>query len=666
MNDLIKKPTHLLACQGLSIFLLLAISGCNPDPQTSQAVSSQSTESAGVDGVLNGLANGRQLERLDRGLVAVPSDNGMLVSWRKLASDGDNFGVNIYRNDEKISTTPVVGKTNYFDAQGTGGAVYEIRAEGKVLATTAAWEKPYLSIPVVPPKDAVTPDGVAYSYTANDASVGDLDGDGRYEVIVKWYPTNAKDNSQSGYTGNLFIDAYTLEGDQLWRIDLGKNIRAGAHYTQFMVYDFDGDGRAEIAMKTADGTTDGEGNIIGDANADWVSHGGELEVRDRTGSVVTADGKLMAQFKGRILRGPEYFSVFDGRTGRVLDTVPYSPQRAPNNDNPSAEEMKALWGDGYGNRSERYLAGVAYLDGERPSVIMARGYYERTVVAAYDFRDGNISTRWVFDSSAPGMPPHFSGQGNHQLSVADIDADGYDEIVYGAMAIDHDGSPKWTTRLGHGDAMHVSDLDPAHPGLEMFGVYENIRGNGGVGSALISLSNGKILWSKSALKDNGRGLAADIDPRHPGAENWALNSSELFNVKGESIAPMRPKPVNFAIWWDGDLQRELLDGTTIYKWDWNSNTTNPLLITEGTSSNNGSKANPALSGDIFGDWREELILRAEDSKSLRIYSTNIPSDHGLTTLMHDPQYRLAIAWQNTAYNQPPHPSFYLGHGMTAP
>jgi rhamnogalacturonan endolyase len=667
MKKLSKHAAKPFLYQGLSLFVLLGLSGCNLGSESGkEAALSISAVSAGAEMNSSGKPSGRQLEHLDRGLVAVPSDKGVLVSWRKLRSDDDNFGVDVYRNGEKISKGTIADKTNYLDVQGTGGAVYEIRAEGQVLATATAWQKPYLSIPITPPKDGVTPDGETYSYTANDASVGDLDGDGRYEIVLKWNPTNAKDNSQSGYTGNVFIDAYTLDGEQLWRIDLGKNIRAGAHYTQFMVYDFDGDGRSEIAMKTADGTTDGEGKVIGDPNADWVSHAGELEVRDRTGSVVTADGRLMAQLKGRILDGPEYFSVFDGGTGRVLDSARYIPQRAPGDDSPSVEEMKALWGDGYGNRSERYLAGVAYLDGERPSAIMARGYYGRSVIAAYDFRDGKISTRWVFDSSAPGVPPHFGGQGNHQLSVADIDADGFDEIVYGAMAIDHDGSPKWTTKLGHGDAMHVSDLDPANPGLEMFGVYEDIRRNGGVGSAMINLSDGRILWSKPAQKDNGRGLAADIDPRHLGAENWAHNSDELFNVKGESIAPVRPKQVNFAIWWDGDVLRELLDGSTISKWDWNNNAVNPLLVAEGTLSNNGTKSNPALSGDILGDWREELVLRAEDNRSLRIYSTNIPSEHGLTTLMHDPQYRVSVAWQNTSYNQPPHPSFYLGEKAENP
>lgn len=614
----------------------------------------------------NDSATARQMEFLDAGLIAVPAENGVLVSWRKRYDDADNQRIDIYRDGKKITAQPLIGKTSFFDNSGNAGATYEIRTGKQKLANTTAWQQPWLSIPITPPEDGVTPDGKSYSYTANDVSVGDLDGDGQYEIILKWDPTNAKDNAFGGYTGKVFIDAYTLEGERLWRIDLGKNIRAGAHYTQFMVYDFDGDGRAEIAMKTADGTIDGKGKVIGDATADWVSHGGETEVRDRTGSLVTSDGRFLGQLQGRIRSGPEYFSVFDGKTGAALDTVPYIPQRAPGNDNPTIDEMKSIWGDGYGNRSERYLAGVAYLDGERPSVIMARGYYARSVIAAYDFRDGKISTRWVFDSAAPGISADYSGQGNHQLSVADIDGDGKDEIIYGSIAIDHDGSAKWTTALRHGDAMHVSNLDPSRAGLESFGVYEDTRGNGGIGSALISLEDGKIIWSKPAEKDTGRGVAVDIDPRHPGAEVWAANSEKLFNIKGEEIAPVRPRQMNFAVWWDGDLLRELLDGNTIYKWDWNNNVAVPLMVAEGATSNNGTKATPALSADIFGDWREEVILRAEDNRSLRIYSTAIPTDYTFTTLMHDPQYRLAVAWQNTAYNQPPHPGFYLGEGMGKP
>jgi rhamnogalacturonan endolyase len=655
MQSFNKNYTKIFMLQSLGLVFLAGLLSCTTTIESTTAVISKTSESK---------FDARQIEFLDRGLVAVPAEKGVLVSWRKLHEDAANIRFDLYRNGKKIKT--IANKTNFFDELGIAGSTYELRQAKQVLAMTKAWDQSYFSIAITPPVEGVTPDGQAYSYTANDASVGDLDGDGRYEVILKWDPTNAKDNSQGGYTGNVFIDAYTMEGKQLWRIDLGKNIRAGAHYTQFMVYDFDGDGRAEIALKTADGTIDGQGRIIGAAKANWVSISGEIEVSDRTGSVVAPNGKLMGQLKGRVLAGPEYFSIFDGRNGSVLDTVPYLPQRAFNNDNPTADEMKTIWGDGYGNRSERYLAGVAYLDGMRPSIIMARGYYARTVIAAYDFRNGKISSRWVFDSSAAGVPPQFGGQGNHQLSVADIDNDGKDEIIYGAMAVDDNGAPKWTTGLGHGDAMHVSDLDPTHPGLEKFGVHEDIRGNGGWGSALFNLSDGTVLWKKPAEKDTGRGVAIDIDPRYSGTENWGWNSPELFNIKGESIAPVHPQQINFAVWWDGDLLRELLDGSTISKWDWSTNKTNSLLVAEGTSANNGTKSTPALSADLWGDWREEVIWRAADNKSLRIYSTNIPTEFGLTTLMQDTQYRVAIAWQNTAYNQPPHPGFYLGDKMKMP
>lgn len=623
--------------------------------------SAASGESVLTLGQLTGDGQDRRfVERLDRGLVAIPSQDGVLVSWRSLTDDPEGPAFSVFRNGEKITDTPVSGSTNFLDRNGSVGDRYQLEMDGQPIDTADTWAKPYLEVPLEVPEERQTPDGESYHYTANDASVGDLDGDGQYEIILKWDPSNAKDNSQGGYTGHALIDAYTLEGERLWRIDMGRNIRAGAHYTQFMVYDFDGDGRAEIAMKTADGTVDGEGTVIGSADADWVSHSGNPEVRDRTGSRVTEDGRYLGELKGRILQGPEYFSVFEGETGRVLDTKPYIPQRAPGNDNPTMEEMKSLWGDGYGNRSERYLAGVAFLDGEMPSIVMARGYYERTVIAAYDFRDGEISTRWTFDTLSSDIPAEYAGQGNHQLSIADIDDDRKDEIIYGAMAVDHDGSPRWSTGFGHGDALHVGDLDPNNPGLEVFGVYEDIRGNGGVGSALIDAADGTVLWKKSAEKDNGRGLAANIDPRFEGTEVWALNSPELFDVNGEPTGAQRPGPVNFALWWDGDRQRELLNGTTVSKWNWESESVETMLVAEGAASNNGTKATPALSADLFGDWREEVMLRSEDNRFLRIYSTSIPTEFGFTTLMQDLQYRLAIAWQNTSYNQPPHPSFYIG------
>jgi rhamnogalacturonan endolyase len=600
---------------------------------------------------------GRQIERLDRGLVAVPAaGGGNHVSWRLLATDAKGARFTLYRDGKAIARVSGQQATSYLDKTGTSASHYALAARD---AGTAVWTNGYLSIPLDKPADGRTPDGEIYSYTANDASVGDLDGDGRYELIVKWYPTIAKDNAFSGYTGATLIDAYTLEGKKLWRIDLGPNIRSGAHYTQFMVYDLDGDGKAEVAMKTADGTIDGTRRAIGDPNASWTSREGEVDIQDRTGAKILSDGRKVSELKGRILKGPEYLTVFDGATGRALATAPYAPSREPDGDNPGYEQMKAVWGDGYGNRSERYLAGVAYLDGHKPSLVFGRGYYARSTVAAWDYRNGKLAMRWLFDSAAPGNEK-FGGQGNHQLSVADVDGDGRDEVFYGSMVIDDNGKGLWSSGLGHGDAMHLSDLDPSHPGLEKFGVHETMRMSGNRGAAMLDAKTGAILWSTPADKDTGRGIAIDIDPRHPGAEAWASNSRELYDVKGDVIPGGHPRAANFGIWWDGDRLRELLDGKKITKWDWNTSSEQLLLDPPGVVSNNGTKANPSLSADIIGDWREELVVPNADSTELRIYATPIPTRERIVTLMHDPVYRLGVAWQNTAYNQPPHTSYFLG------
>jgi rhamnogalacturonan endolyase len=518
--------------------------------------------------------------------------------------------------------------------------------------------------------DAVTveaPPGVPaanFTYNANDASAADLDGDGEYEIVLKWDPSNSRDTASPGLSGRVLLDAYELDGRRLWRIDLGRNIRAGAHYTQFIVYDLDGDGRAEVACKTADGTVDGRGRIIGDASKDY-----------RSLSVPT-DGSPVNDVRdrryGKVLAGPEYFTVFDGRTGGVLASTDYIPGREPQDG----------WGgiggnggnDNNGNRVDRFLAGVAYLDGRLPSVIMARGYYGRTVLAAWDWRGGRLTSRWVFDSgSAPPPYPNpqaspFSGQGNHSLSIADVDADGRDEIVYGAMVVDDDGKGRFSTGLRHGDALHVGDLDPSRPGLEVFGVHENEEATVALktpGLALYDARDGRILWGLLHGVDVGRGLAADIDPRYPGAEFWTDSPAGLLDVNGRRVSDA-PAPVNFAVWWDADPLREILDGIQISKWDWKTGTLMPLVTAVGAAANNGSKATPALAADILGDWREEVIWRADDNQSLRIYTTAIPAISRMTTLMHDPQYRLAVAWQNVGYNQPPHPSFFIGEGMKMP
>lgn len=566
---------------------------------------------------------------INRGLVAVTVDQGVYLGWRLLGTESVDLGFNVYRNGVKINAAPITTSTNYLDEEGTLDSTYYVTAvydgvEQEPSETVTPWEKNYLAIPLKIPPGGRTPDGKSYHYSANDASVADLDGDGQYEIILKWDPSNSKDNSQKGYTGNVYIDAYKLDGTLMWRIDLGHNIRAGAHYTQFMVYDFDGDGKAEIAMKTADGTVDGVGSVIGNRSADYRNS------------------------RGYVLSGPEYLTIFDGETGAALKTVNYEPPRG----------SVSSWGDSYGNRVDRFLAGVAYLDGNRPSLIMARGYYTRTVVVAYNWRNGELTKLWTFDSNNPGLRS-YAGQGNHQLSIGDVDGDGKDEIIYGAMTINHDGTPLYNTQLGHGDALHVGDFDPDRPGLEVFGVHENIPNPAGIN--LRDARTGEIIWAEATNYDVGRGLIANIDPNYRGAESWASGST-VKNVSGEVIATSRPS-INFAVWWDGDLLRELLDNISISKWDWERKTTKQLLYAGGTASNNGTKATPALTADIFGDWREEVILRAGSSKELRIYTTTDLTEHRLYTLMHDRMYRTAVAWQNTAYNQPPHPSFYIGPDM---
>jgi rhamnogalacturonan endolyase len=617
--------------------------------------------------MLNGGTNpipARQMEALDRGVVAINKGSGQVyVGWRLLGTDASNVAFNLYRSlgaapAVKLNASPITQTTDYLD---TGvslstsvsyfvrpviGGVEQPASETYSLPAGAP-AQPYLSVPLQIPPGGTCPDGSTYTYSANDCSVGDLDGDGKYEIVVKWDPSNSRDNAFAGNSGNCIIDAYEMNGTRLWRIDIGKNIRAGAHYTQFMVYDLDGNGKAEMVCKTADGTIDGVGHVIGNPNADWREPPGTMvPTTDSTGSVKQPDGTYLHSTEGYIMHGPEYLTVFDGVTGAALATTNYLP----------ALGDTSLWGDLYTNRSDRFLACVAYLDGQRPSVVMCRGYYARTTLAAWDWRNGQLTLRWLFDSD-DGTPGNraYRGQGNHQVSVADVDGDGRDEIIYGGCAIDDDGTGLYSTGLGHGDAMHVGDLDPSRPGLEVWGIHE---GASTPGSALYDAATGEVIW-QTANADVGRGVAADLTASFAGAEVWG-GTSGLRSINNQS-AGSSPSSSNFVVWWDADLLRELENSNTISKYGGST-----LLTASGCSSNNSTKSTPCLAGDILGDWREEVIWRKSDNTELRIYTTTISAANRMYTLMHDRQYRLGIAWQNVAYNQPPHPGFYLGDGMSAP
>ena len=607
----------------------------------------------------------RQLEKLGRGVVAVRfEEQKVFVGWRLLGADPENIAFNLYRTTNggraiRLNTRPLIDATSFTDTQAdlTKANSYFARPvlNGREQKESARFTLPanapvrqYLSVPLK------TPEG----YTPNDGSTGDLDGDGEYELIIHQVG-RGRDNSQAGTTTEPILEAYKLDGTFLWRINLGRNIREGAHYTQFMVYDLDGDGKAEVACKTADGTIDGKGKVIGDPKADHrLPEGATVDLRARNGA------EQKRNVSGYILSGPEYLTIFDGQTGAALATTNYIPPRHPTKLNPTTEEMAELWGDGVGNRVDRFLAAVAYLDGARPSLVMARGYYTRSVISAWNWRNGRLAHLWTFDSDANEENRKYRGQGNHNLSVADVDHDGKDEIVYGAAVIDDNGRGLYSTGLGHGDALHVSDLDPSRPGLEVFNIQERFDD---AGANFRDARTGEVLWRKPSIQAGadgegpGRGLALDIDPRHAGFESWVKGAgiTGLFNAKGEKISDAAPRSCNFGVWWDGDVLRELLDRNTISKWNWTTGTEGVLLTADGCASNNGTKATPTLSADILGDWREEVIWRTTDNKELRIYTTVIPTTHRFYTFMNDPHYRLSIAWQNVAYNQPPHTGFYL-------
>ena len=606
------------------------------------------------------------MENLGRGIVAVrTTDAKVFVSWRQLGTDPADLSFNLYRSTNgstpvALNAAPITGGTNWTDttADLTASNAYSVGPilNGMEQPASAAFTlpansaiQPYLRVPLQRPAA-----GAGYTYSPNDSSVGDVDGDGEYEIIVKWDPSNAQDNSNAGVTGNVYIDGYKLDGTFLWRIDLGQNIRAGAHYTQFLVYDFDGDGRAELVCKTAPGTKDGTGAFIAQPGK-FIG----------TPSAPIDHGADYRNAGGYILTGPEFFTIFNAQTGAELATTNYVVSR---NNDPASGDVTA-WGDNYGNRVDRFLAGVAYLDGQRPSFILCRGYYTRAVLAAWDWRDGQLTQRWVFDTGHTGTTSPYAGwrgQGAHSLTVGDVDNDGRDEITYGAAAVDDDGSGLYTTLLGHGDAEHLSDMDPTRPGQEVWMVHEDAGSYGPNGQEFRDARTGELIFGVSGNGDDvGRGVAGDVDPRYLGYEMWGSRSG-LMAVNGTQISAARPGQMNFMIWWDGDLLRELLDQTTISKWDWLTSTTSPLLTSSEVGSNNGTKSNPALSADLLGDWREEVVFREVTNDALRIYTTTIPTSHRLVTLMHDRQYRLAIAWQNVGYNQPPHPSFYLGEGMSTP
>ena len=584
----------------------------------------------------------RRMENLDRGLVAVSAEAYGFISWRWLGTESADTLYNIYKNGEKLNSEPL-NKTNYIDYDAKTGDSYTVTSvtngvESEPCKAAELLANDYIGIPLDIPEGGKVRINAEYEeeyfYIANDASTADLDGDGELEIILKWDSSNSRDSSHSGATGNTLFDAYKLDGTKLWRIDLGINVRSGAHDTQFLCADFNGDGKAEVAMRTADGTVAGDGTVIGDPEKDWRND------------------------IGKNLDGPLYLTVFDGETGAVIDTTDYYPQTTGERDGVSWDVNS--WGDNWGNRSERYNACVFYENGETPSMMFARGYYDKTVLAAYTMVDNKIVNDWIFDTDfmtkEESLP--YRGRGNHSLCVGDVDYDGKDEIIYGSTTFDDDGTPLYSnTDLAHGDAQHMGDLVPDRPGLEIFSVHES----GKYGHQMKDARTGEILWSspKTAL-DVGRGGSADIDPTHKGAESWS-SIGLLISEDGEIISDNYSIPANFLVWWDGDLGREVQDGINISKYNPYTYKVENIFSVSECHSNNSAKSTPSLTADILGDWREEVIYPTLDNSELRIYTTTIPTPYRIPCLMSDAQYRDAVAVQNVGYNQPTHVDYCLGY-----
>ncbi|MCC8168979.1 MAG: hypothetical protein LIO59_01105 [Oscillospiraceae bacterium] len=613
----------------------------------------------------------RQMENLGRALTAVPGDGGTLVSWRFLGTDSYSLYYNLYRNGERLNSAPING-SNYFDTDAPSEAEYTLvevvdGEENGVEVTATAWDKEYISIPV---KER---DG----YIIDDGAIGDLDGDGEYEYIIRRTPTDMDTATRTGYP---LIEAYKQDGTQLWTIDIGPN-EINEVDINFLVYDMDGDGKSELVMRSFEGTIDGAGNEIGDVNGDSVTD-------------YSANKDNLAIFTDRqyIISTPEFLSVYDGETGAEIDRTDLLPSKEP------LSEWSYRYTDTgrLTKRASHYLFGLAYLDGVTPSVVMVRGAWDNVRAAAWHISDGKFVLDWEHKTANTDDVNSIWGACNHNLSVADIDFDGKDEIISGPMAMDHDGSElyavKGTDNDGneqkflHGDAFDLAKMDPNYNGYLVWACHENANILGNI--ELHDGRTGQVQFGYSKNKDTGRSRAGDIDPNYEGYEVWGSTATIPMNFTGEQIADnfnqfkyrlpdgtfekdsetgedaLGTLPMNFKVYWDGDLLSEFLDGTRVSKWNWDEKLVDVIFDAENCSSNGGTKAVPVITADLFGDWREEIVWKSTDEKELRVYSTAIPTGYKIPTLMQDYYYRSSVATQNNHYNQPPNVSYYLGAETT--
>ncbi|SEN02447.1 MULTISPECIES: hypothetical protein [unclassified Paenibacillus] len=570
----------------------------------------------------------RLVENLGRGLTAVYlGENKVYLSWRLLGTEPQQVTFDVYRRtgtaEVKLNTQPLTQGTNYtdtdVDVNQSHTYIVKSYVDGTFQGTSAEVVlaanpeiRNYFSIPL----QNITSN--PSDYFVQHGWPGDLDGDGEYEVVVTRIPVNG---------GNKYVEAYSLTEGFLWRIDLGPY-----SVTTIDTYNAPPASVSEFGVAGLGGWRDNDNITVFDLDSD-----GKAEVLLRTFEGVTfADGQVVPATVQRA----QYVSVVDGLAGTEAARTTITNDYAA--DGPLSGHF-----------------GIAYLDGEHPSLITAlknralsRNF--QYVTSAYDYAGGALTERWRHVGT--------DGEFFHQIRILDLDGDGKDEVSFGGWALDDNGETLYSLPgVVHGDRFHIADIDPDRPGLEQFGIQQAENGNFNQFPWFYADTvTGEIIRTGEVPQDVARGTLADIDPRHRGLEMWS-SSGNIYNVDGEVISSVQPS-TNFQIWWDGDVLGELLDKNFVEKWNWQQNTTTRLFTADDVRVN--SRNAPVMYGDLLGDWREEILYETSDFQELRLYTTTIPSDVRIYTLPHNPAYRNGLAVKG--YMQSLLTDYYLGEGMTTP
>ena len=588
----------------------------------------------------------RKTDALDRGLIAIKTTNGVYCSWRIMGEEYYDVTYNLYRDGTKVNSEPL-SVSNYSDAAGTASSKYTVKAvvrgtEQAASKEATVWTDSYLEIT---PKHAPS---ITSTLVPNDACCADVDGDGELEILIK-YDNKEEINSlfpKEGHNGEYTIfEVLKMDGSLLWWVNCGPNMGDFQNNEQnIAAYDWDQDGKAEAIMR--------------------LSEGSVIHMKDGSTYTIGADGKNGTTWTNyrtpKVEGGVEWFTHYgneflvylNGETG-----VPYQVMEFPLKRLEDGEtNLKTAWGDDYGHRSSKYFFGAPYLDGRKPSIFLARGIYTRHKMIAYDVNPSTheLSVRWRWNCNDSSSP--WYGQGYHNYGIADVDWDGRDEICFGSMVIDDNGKGLSTTGLGHGDAQHHGDFNPYIHGHEIYACNEDRPDNN-----YRDATTSKIYYRQTSSNDDGRAMMGNFSNEYPGCLGRSGHDTAISSVTNAHIPVDIPFDVNFRIYWDGDLLEETFNGTgtrnstgRIYK----PGIGNITTLT-GSLTNNDTKATPCYQGDLFGDWREEVMMRTADNK-IRIYTTTIPTEWRNYTLWHDMQYRNAMVWQMNGYNQPPHTSYFLG------